>query len=290
LKLTPIGKFIFIVKKALIQGKRNFFLSIISTTTIAFIILILGSYLFVIENVYNRLKNEIGEFTVIILLKDNVNEKKIEIIKEKLSSRKDVENVRVIDRKESKRFLRDEFPLSEGLSEYFFPQFIELVPKKEFREPFYWRKMLNEFTSESDVVEYSVSDKWFEMYTGFLKGLKLIAIFLCLTVGISGMFVIANTLKLQLFSQENDIEIMEIVGGTRTFILTPIFLNGFMQGAIGSIFSVALMFIIFISFRKFLPADFLFLKRWIVIALILYGCLIGFLGGIYSIIRWKKPG
>ena len=56
---------------------------------------------------------------------------------------------------------------------------------------------------------------------------------------LSVLFIISNTVRLTLFARRDEIEIMQLVGATNTFIRVPFYLEGFLQGSLSALFAGA---------------------------------------------------
>ena len=60
---------------------------------------------------------------------------------------------------------------------------------------------------------------------------------------IASVILIANTIRLSIFSRRREIEVMKLVGATNWFVRGPFMLEGLLQGLVGSIAAVVLLFL-----------------------------------------------
>lgn len=60
---------------------------------------------------------------------------------------------------------------------------------------------------------------------------------------IASVVLIANTIRLSIFSRRREIEVMKLVGATNWFVRGPFMLEGLLQGLVGSLLAVLLLFL-----------------------------------------------
>lgn len=60
---------------------------------------------------------------------------------------------------------------------------------------------------------------------------------------IASVILIANTIRLSIFSRRREIEVMKLVGASNWFVRGPFMLEGLLQGLVGSIAAVVLLFL-----------------------------------------------
>ena len=99
--------------------------------------------------------------------------------------------------------------------------------------------------------------------------------------------LISNTIKLIIFSRRTIIEIMKLVGATRTFIRRPFVVEGVVQGLSGGILAALFYYLIFKVIKLEIPGLILIDQR-IYSILILLGFLFGLLGSIFALRKFLK--
>jgi cell division transport system permease protein len=119
-------------------------------------------------------------------------------------------------------------------------------------------------------------------------------------IGIGGimggavMLIIATTVRLALFTRAEEIEIMQLVGATLWFIKIPFFLEGMLQGMLGTGLAVGLCYALFAVLMSWVKPmgelffDFSllqFLPRPMIASMLLGGAVLGGLGSLFSLRR-----
>ena len=64
-----------------------------------------------------------------------------------------------------------------------------------------------------------------------------------IVLAIASMLLIANTIRLSIFSRRREIEVMKLVGATNWFVRGPFMVEGLICGVVGSVVAVVLLFL-----------------------------------------------
>jgi cell division transport system permease protein len=108
-------------------------------------------------------------------------------------------------------------------------------------------------------------------------------------VTISSVFLVANTIRLAIYSKREIIRTMKLIGATRGFIRTPFVIEGLVQGFIGGCTSAAIVFVIFEYLGKWVSlqlTEFVRVEPYYYAIVVGVGCLLGILGSLISIRRF----
>jgi cell division transport system permease protein len=75
-----------------------------------------------------------------------------------------------------------------------------------------------------------VDSTWVKRLSALLHILQLALLFLALTLGVVVVAVVFNTIRLQVLTQRDEIEVSRLVGATNTFICRPFYYSGALLG------------------------------------------------------------
>jgi cell division transport system permease protein len=75
------------------------------------------------------------------------------------------------------------------------------------------------------------------------KWISYVFVVMVVVLLIASVILIANTIRLSIFSRRREIEVMKLVGATNWFVRGPFMLEGLLCGLVGSIAAVVLLFI-----------------------------------------------
>jgi cell division transport system permease protein len=97
------------------------------------------------------------------------------------------------------------------------------------------------------------------------------------------IFIVANTIRLVLYSRREEVEIMRLVGATDNFIKIPFYFEGLIQGALGAIAGLAMLYIAFMFVssnveKGFFPG----------LVILFVSMLVGWLGCLISLKQFMK--
>jgi cell division transport system permease protein len=85
---------------------------------------------------------------------------------------------------------------------------------------------------------------------------KLTTAILSVLLVVASILLVANTIRLSLFSRRREVEVMRLVGATNWFIRWPFILEGVILGALGGLLAILLLFVGKIALVDPLAADF----------------------------------
>ena len=85
--------------------------------------------------------------------------------------------------------------------------------------------------------------KWVEGYARFAALVRAGALVLGIVLGVAALMIVANTIRLAVYAREDEIEILALVGASRSFIRIPFLVEGTLQGALGGSLAVGLLYL-----------------------------------------------
>ena len=149
-------------------------------------------------------------------------------------------------------------------------------------------KHVNSVKYSEDTVEQLAT-----MFSAIEKGCIIAVIALILVTA----FLIANTIKLAIYSRKREIEIMRLVGASNISIKVPFIIEGLFLGVIGSIIPIILTIYGYISIYDFFggkistfakliePTPFVYLSS---VLLLIIGILVGMFGSYQAVKKYLK--
>ncbi|MDD4187949.1 MAG: permease-like cell division protein FtsX [Bacilli bacterium] len=222
---------------------RNFSLSMASITCTIITLILVGVGILFSYNINNITKDIENELTIVILMDKEITEEELVNTEKNLKEVHNVDEVKFISKEEIKNDLveqnetyakivetweEDENPLQDSFV-------ITVKEVKDINETAttiknldkvglvkYGESMVNDLINIFDIVKNAT--------IGLVIALVLVTTFL-----------IANTIKITIFSRRNEIDIMRLVGTSNSVIKLPFIFEGFLLGTIGSILPILII-------------------------------------------------
>ncbi len=144
--------------------------------------------------------------------------------------------VRMVPREETLRRFKE----SEGLGEVIeslprnpFPDAFVVVPRNE--SPAALEAMRAEFAKYPRVEHVQLDSAWVSKLDALLRLARLAVTLLAVVLGVALVAVTFNTIRLQILTQQEEIEVSRLLGATDAFIRRPFYYFGALQGLAGGL-------------------------------------------------------
>ena len=242
---------ILFFKRAVEDFRNNRLLNIITLLTISLSILIVSAFILFFINT-----NEIMNFwkkglRVMAYLKPESAGSPLPDLIRRIQSISGVETVRFVPKKEAftqlKAQMKRQASLFDNLGENPLPDAFEIRMKAETQT---WDKvefLAAEIEALEEVQEVEYGQRWLGRYTHIFNLFKLTGYAMCGIFFMAAVFIVANTIRLVIYSRRDEIEIMRLVGAAERFIKVPFYFQGLLQGALGAGIGLAILFFAYLA-------------------------------------------
>ena len=222
------------------------FLNGVSIGVVATSILLLGMFVLILVNLSGVMERWGRDVQVYTYFADGVSEERRFEIKEEIEARGEVRHVCYISKEEAletfRRLIPDADELLSDLQTNPLPPSLEIQLTSELRDP----EQVAAFAREIDrpaIAELDYAAEWVGQFYTFLNLLKLSAVVMGTLLGLACLVIVSTTIQLTVWARRDEIEIFRLVGATDRFVQAPFLIEGAIQGSVGALLSVGLLWV-----------------------------------------------
>ena len=241
---------IYNYKRAIQDIRDHKFLNTVTIITIAISILIVSAFSLFFVNANEIINSWKKGIKIMVYLKPDTSETKNSELIRKIQLMEGIRNVRFISKNEAfqelKKQMRRQSSLFENLKENPLPDAFEIRLKASFQNQEKVEMLATKLESLPRVDEVEYGQRWLGQFTNFFNLFRFTGYAMGGLFFMAALLIVANTIRLVLYSRRDEVEIMRLVGATDSFIKAPFYIQGVIQGVFGGIIGLAALFICFL--------------------------------------------
>ncbi len=286
-------------KRALNDIWQNRFLNFVTITTISLAILIASAFILFFVNTSEIINSWKRGLRIMAYLKPDIQKVDLTNLERTIQSMEGVHSLRFISKKEAlerlKAQMKHQSSLFENLSENPLPDSFEIRMTASAGS---WQRietLAAKIESLTLIEEVEYGRRWIGRFVRIISLLRLAGYAMGALFFMATVFIVANTIRLVIYSRREEVEIMRLVGATDSFIKIPFYIEGLIQGALGASTGLVMLFVSFIIISSnigqgFSPGLFYlqFLSPTTMGGIMLSSMLVGWLGCYISLKQFLK--
>lgn len=271
-------------------------LSTVGTLLTVFLAMSLPGALWMISNNLSRVEHELkSSLTIDVFLVDELSAGEVENMRSELMLLEGVMEARYLSKLDALYKMRETFGLEmiQGLDENPLPaSFVlgldeSLFESYESEGPETSDSLVARISALPGVEDVMFSGEMLYNLNRILKSIEILGIAIGLLVAFSAIFIVANTVRIAISDRRKAVEIMQLVGATRSYILMPFVSLGGLLGLFGAALAVLFLGLSADFVSRRLMAIFFF-DAYEITAFILIGLLLGMAGALLATNRFLK--
>lgn len=261
--LSNKEKFLYWVYQSAEIVKKTPIIFCMTIITISVTLFIFSSYLMFVNNLDNFLSSSHSNLQVSIFLKDSIKKSKLNTLQASIKDINEVDRLEYLSKEDAMVYFKEIMPensaILDGLGDVNpLPASLEVYLKsgsdtKRFLVVL--KKMLKDDT-DIDQIQYDLgyASKILEV----LKEFRILSVFGFILILLVSGFIISNTVRLSLWEQRREIEVMKLVGADYNQLRMPYIINGAVQGLLGGALAIIILSVVSSIVKKVvLKSDFL---------------------------------
>lgn len=283
----------FHVREALRGLKHSKLMAVVTITSIALSLAVLGSFLLFLKNASVFLGRLHDQYKLIVYLKDGVDSESLSSLKRRFEQDAAVETVSYISKEQALKLVMDDLDdkgwVLKTLEKNPLPDSFEIKVSEHADVV----DLVRRLEMDRAVARVSSGQDWVAGILRFVSLTRYLGLVLVVVLGLSSLLIVGNTIWLTVYARRDEIAIMRLVGATNWFIRTPFLIEGLLTGIAGA----TVAFVVLTLGYRFLLGQITGLApgltgfvgwpelRRLGSQLVVMGGLLGFLGSLVSLRR-----
>lgn len=294
-------RLLYLLREAVANVLTNRTTTLVAVATTAFTFACVGVFLLLYVNLRTMASSLEQDIQVMVYLQDDLTEQARSEIEQQLKIDRAIASVTFVSKERALADFQAQFPsesrLLQGLGQNPLPASFVVLMAPESRSSDAMRRWANRTQLIPGVSQVQYNQEWVEALAGIVRYIEVAAIIVGVILSAASVTIIANTIRLALYSRREEIEILGLIGASATFIRVPYLLEGAALGLCGSALSLVILKGGFELFRhqihsatRFLGVDALltFFSFDMCLVLMLVGLFLGCAGSFLSLLRFGE--
>ncbi len=278
---------------------ENRFLTSVTVITIALSIMIAAAFALFFINAGDVLNLWQKGIRMMVYLNPGTSEAGRLDTKYRLQGIAGVQAANYVSRQEAmaklKAQMKNHAALLDNLKKNPLPDAFEVTLKSSARNITELEFLAERIKSLTTVAAVEYGQQWIQRFTSIINLFQLAGYGIGALFFIATVFIVANTIRLVLYSRREEIQIMRLVGATDRFIKIPFYLQGMIQGGMGTLIGLVVLFAGYYSltthFEQSVSDDLLNIRFFSIgacAAIVGGGIVVGWLGCLVSLKQFMK--
>ena len=227
------------VSEAVRSIGANVSTTVAATMTVLIGMFLLGLFIALFSWVNSWTDHVRKDVIVKVFFAEEATDSQINAVRAKIVTFPETKEAVFVSKDEALRRMREKYPdLTENLSSNPLPAAFEVTPKDADQVKTIADK-LQPLPAGVDKIDYA--EKKTERILAVTNVIKYIFLLGSLILLVASTILIANTIRLSIFSRRREVEVMRLVGASNWFIRGPFMLEGVICGLLGAVVAVILL-------------------------------------------------
>jgi cell division transport system permease protein len=251
---VPSNTFAYFLREAIRRiwvSKRT---SFVAVAMIAISLLIVGLFLLVAENLGRAAEEWQGKSRVIVYFETEATPLQVQAVDRYLATRPELSRRKLVSREEALARFKTYFAnLSEvvgQLEENPFPPSYEIDVEPRLAQSAAFHQHIGVLRAMSGIDQVQYDWEWIARLRRVVNVINIAGLIAGGVLAIAAAFTIANVIRLTMMLYKEEIEIMRLVGATERIIRGPFLIEGFLQGTIGGIVAIVLLYVTYEAAKR----------------------------------------
>lgn len=227
--------------------RNNLVTTSVTITTIAISLAVCGLFAGIFINLNNILGSMGSQIQVVAYMKDGLSDDAILNVKRDIAAMPEVDDLEYISKERAfsifKNDVKGQKGILEGLDASPFPASFEVKVKKAYRNTAGMNGLVSKLKIIHGIEDVQYGREWVDKLFAFVRFIEMFALVIGSFILLATIFIVSNTIRLAIYARREEIEIMGLLGATNIFIKTPFLIEGIIEGCLGAIIAVGILYL-----------------------------------------------
>ena len=278
---------LYSVREGIIGLKRARIATLVTISTVTISLILLGVFLVLTVNIHRIVDTFRDQMALEVFIDNGLSSEEVRLLENRISNEEGIAGIQFISKEEALERFREELgddPL-ELLGENPLPSSFQIKMQKAWQTPDGIGDTARKIEQIDGVDEVVYHQNLFRILDKYSRIIIIVDIALLSIVLISAIFLVANTLRLTIYSQRKTIQIMELVGASKAFIRRPYLIQGILQAGIGGCIASLVVWGVWRGIEYRFP-HLVEISPLLILAPVILSLLLGFWGSILGLKRF----
>lgn len=236
---------------------RNFSLSLASISCITITLIVVALSIVLSYNVEEMTKHVSGNISIVVFLKSEASDEEVKQVKSEIEKLDNIEDISFKSKQEYAKETKELDPRFALIVDSWTDDTIPLLDSYEVKVKDIERigDTAKKIRKIDNVSLVNFGEEYIESVVTIFGVIEKVCIGGVVALILVTAFLIANTIKLAIFSRKTEIEIMRLVGASNMAIKVPFLIEGSFIGLIGSVIPIVLMAYGYKAFYDYLGGE-----------------------------------
>lgn len=247
------------LRQAWASLRRSRATSALAVVAIALAIIVLGALLLLTWNVQRMVEDWSATAEFSVYLQDATTSEQRGAIESTIDASGATSGREYVSKAQALARFRREFAelatLAETMGDNPFPASLEVRIRPDAERDGRAVSLVQRVAALPGVADVRYDREWLTRLSAVIRTIRTAGLGLALLMALAAGVTVAAVVGLGLFARRDEIEIMELVGAPLAFIRGPFIAEGFLQGGIGAVAALVVLWLAFLAARAWWAAD-----------------------------------
>lgn len=240
-----MSKLIYLLHEGIRNLWRHKLTSFTAIGSVFFSLLIIGIFIIVRQNSHQLIDFIRSEYRIEVFFEDHVNNEDAQLIVDQIKELDGVQSIALITKEDALKIYQDQFDenLIDILGYNPLPSSAIINLEKRGNTEVDVEPLITDLEKISNVEDVVYEGTLIRRVEYFYKTTVKVISSIAIGLLVITIIVISNTVKLSVYAKQDLIKNLKSIGATKLFIKTPFIIEGILDGIIGAILAITVLFV-----------------------------------------------